>query len=53
VLPNEIFDVKNAVLHAAALNELSHCKNSVQFIWYMVDPKGVLTHTIKNMSIYK
>jgi hypothetical protein len=53
VLPTEIFVGKNVVDHAGALNELSHCKSSIQFIWYFVDPKGVLTHRIKNMSINK
>jgi hypothetical protein len=53
VLPTEIFVGKNAVVHAGALNEISHCNHSIQFISCSVDPKGVLTHRIKNMSIYK
>jgi glycerol-3-phosphate responsive antiterminator len=44
---------KKVVVHAGALNEISHRKNSIQFISCSLDPKGVLTHRIKNMSIYK
>jgi hypothetical protein len=47
----DIFVGKNVVFRAGALNEISHRKNSIQFILCSVDPKGGLTYRIKNISI--